>query len=1164
MFHFDTNSNNNYKIINPCTSYCEIINFINFNSEILFKNNTVNTININLINNYIFKENDNNCKLLNRYNYNLKFIGFKENNTSNITMTFESELNYDMSIVNNLSFHSLTIHKLQMKVTDNLVFKNCIVIEFILQNNEDPQNQSLLLIGDTSYFQLIQVSNIQSIYLIDCTIDGIRLTSFLSFFSSGSVFYTKNNLSQNTFSKGEFVTINNINVYENVTITFAYVSYVLLEDATFHENEMTQPALLINFAITISLKNCKALRKELFAILIGGRIDILNFYSRGSLYIMLPISVTINYSNFYKIPKIGLRLEEAQNVKILNTNFTQCGASSIVVKNTVHPSNMEITDCLFTQNGKSGGINGGAINFESNDIEVKLTILNCIFKDNQATKNGGAIYLNTLNEFSKLLIYKSKFINNQANINSLVTSTINSYEGNGGAIFAVSGSVAVNDVNDVNDVNNGDSVVNNGGYLELSDDTFFLNNKAVRGGAIFTSCQLSFSSQTESQILMKENEAKVAGGAFFLLNYNNNNNNIEQLLLNNNNFKMINNSAHLYGSQLATFIKKINVQFNNENIKVFPGLQFDIYLKAFDLFNKSIPQISEQVKFKVNFNQENFPLFQVFGTTQGHYRYFILQNRNYTLQNTLKQDNEGIPVSFDLILPESFVTINFQIIPCPEGYFEKVTIDNFIQCEKYEFPTSVIIIISVIAALLFFLTGIIVGILIIYGTVKIMIKLKRLAKKEKAEMEIEKKILDKQTIFDIDNTPLLEDDRMVSLSFSSSSSLSVRGGNNKSNKKKKGQKQQTFLIPVEELKIEKKIGEGGCGTVYSAKWGNNTVAIKSIKISTLDEEEESENDFEKEASLLSTLRHPNIVTFYGVTITDKSKYMPYAYLIDNFELILSFQLITSGFSSEMNNLEMIFTSTKRSFSCKTIFEHENGEYLNYTNGKHVDFSYCFKGFKYGRVKYTKLLLSHINLYDKTNLLPLDFNHTSHYCNLYKCVVHVNREDAKINEGIRLYCNSPTLYSLNDNFKIMVCECDCLKKLCLRPGNECLRHKEIVSKFKIDATNFNKLLQIDFSEVLYKELTNLRLSYKGIFTVKKDVHEYNINYNYSDDSKIMKNNYLELYELDNENYIDKIVIKKVANRLIQIFYCGKHNRNFTIISFSNLLNKSYYYCLLVDS
>ncbi|KAL9645865.1 hypothetical protein ABK040_003595 [Willaertia magna] len=768
------------EIINPCTSYCEIINFINFNSEILFKNNTVNTININLISNYIFEKNDNNCKLLNRYNLN--FIGFKGNNTSYITMKFESELNYDRSIVNNLSFHSLTIRRLQMKFINNLVFKNCIVIEFFLLNNDGPPNQSPSLLGETSYFQYIQLSNIKSINLIYCTIYDIRLTSFLSFFSGGSVFYTKSGISQNTFSKGEFVTMDNIDVYENVAFTFAYVSYVLFENVTFHENEITQPALLINFAITVSLNNCKALRKELFAIIIGGRIDILKFYSRGSLYIMLPTSVTINYSNFYKIPKIGLRLEEAQNVKILNTNFTQCGA--IVVKNTIHASSLEIIDCLFTQNS---GINGGAINFESNDIEVKLTILNCIFKDNQATKNGGAIYLNTLNEFSKLLIYNSKFINNQANINSLVTST-NSDEGNGGAIFAVSRSV-------VDDVNNG-------GYLELSDDTFFLNNKAVRGGAIFTSCQLLL---TESQILMKQNEAKVAGGAFFLLNYNNNN--IEQLLLNNNNFKMINNSAHLYGSQLATFTKKINVQFNNENIKVFPGLQFDIYLKAFDLFNKSIPQIFEQIKFKVNFNQENFPLFQVFGTTQGHYRYFILQNRNYTLQNNLQKEKEGIPVSFDLILPESFVTINFQIIPCPEGYYEKVTTDNFIQCEKYEFPTSVIIIISVIAALLFFLTGIIVGILIIYGIVKIMIKLKRLAKKEKAEMEIEKKILDKQTIFDIENTPLLEDDRMVSLS--SSSSLSVRGGNNKSNKKKKGQKQQTFLIPVEELKIEKKIGEGG-------------------------------------------------------------------------------------------------------------------------------------------------------------------------------------------------------------------------------------------------------------------------------------------------------------------------------------------------------------------
>lgn len=64
----------------------------------------------------------------------------------------------------------------------------------------------------------------------------------------------------------------------------------------------------------------------------------------------------------------------------------------------------------------------------------------------------------------------------------------------------------------------------------------------------------------------------------------------------------------------------------------------------------------------------------------------------------------------------------------------------------------------------------------------------------------------------------------------------------------------TFIIPTNDIKIIKKIGEGGQGTVYQAKWNSRDVAIKSLKKDGLDDNDE----FEKEVSLLMSLSHPNI------------------------------------------------------------------------------------------------------------------------------------------------------------------------------------------------------------------------------------------------------------------------------------------------------------------
>jgi len=59
--------------------------------------------------------------------------------------------------------------------------------------------------------------------------------------------------------------------------------------------------------------------------------------------------------------------------------------------------------------------------------------------------------------------------------------------------------------------------------------------------------------------------------------------------------------------------------------------------------------------------------------------------------------------------------------------------------------------------------------------------------------------------------------------------------------------------------------------VYKALWKQTIVAVKAIDVN----EDISEEDlsFEQEVTLLSSLKHPNLVSFYGVSASEKRKLM---------------------------------------------------------------------------------------------------------------------------------------------------------------------------------------------------------------------------------------------------------------------------------------------------
>ncbi|CAL2225622.1 unnamed protein product [Prunus armeniaca] len=76
------------------------------------------------------------------------------------------------------------------------------------------------------------------------------------------------------------------------------------------------------------------------------------------------------------------------------------------------------------------------------------------------------------------------------------------------------------------------------------------------------------------------------------------------------------------------------------------------------------------------------------------------------------------------------------------------------------------------------------------------------------------------------------------------------------------------IIKNDDLEELQELGSGTYGTVYHGKWRGTDVAIKRIKKSCFSgrssEQERLTKDFWREAKILSTLHHPNVVAFYGV------------------------------------------------------------------------------------------------------------------------------------------------------------------------------------------------------------------------------------------------------------------------------------------------------------
>lgn len=71
-----------------------------------------------------------------------------------------------------------------------------------------------------------------------------------------------------------------------------------------------------------------------------------------------------------------------------------------------------------------------------------------------------------------------------------------------------------------------------------------------------------------------------------------------------------------------------------------------------------------------------------------------------------------------------------------------------------------------------------------------------------------------------------------------------------------------WFIPSYQVKLEKRIGDGGFAFVNLGKWFGTDVVLKRLKPVAVNEQ--SREQFRREADLWFTLNHSNLIKLYGV------------------------------------------------------------------------------------------------------------------------------------------------------------------------------------------------------------------------------------------------------------------------------------------------------------
>jgi len=86
---------------------------------------------------------------------------------------------------------------------------------------------------------------------------------------------------------------------------------------------------------------------------------------------------------------------------------------------------------------------------------------------------------------------------------------------------------------------------------------------------------------------------------------------------------------------------------------------------------------------------------------------------------------------------------------------------------------------------------------------------------------------------------------------------------------KKSSIEDHYLLNIKDIIIEKQIGVGGSAWVYKGTYKQIDVAIKRLKLDSIDFGK-AKQEFKREVNTLSKIRHPNLVLFMGVALDEKN------------------------------------------------------------------------------------------------------------------------------------------------------------------------------------------------------------------------------------------------------------------------------------------------------
>ncbi|KAG2388364.1 hypothetical protein C9374_000528 [Naegleria lovaniensis] len=586
----------------------------------------------------------------------------------------------------------------------------------------------------------------------------------------------------------------------------------------------------------------------------------------------------------------GLKTLELENLSVMNNSVTNIYLSYEIGLITIH----EI-DTFSIKNSKFESNSGyHAVDLTIHSY-VNILIHNNTFRNSKSKRSGGSTYIG---------YFKSQYFlsGSQCNI------TFNTYEGNycddfGGAIYVkgptnslylehniflrntarlsggaltISGAIR-SDISIAHSYFERNRVLTNpflegsltnymlpsgGGALYLANSkcnfltgATFVDNEAARGGALYYQSfpTLGFDVTCKiSECTFRNNKAFNSGGAIYLNNVKD-----AKSVIDENSLTFSNNRAELFGDDIATTTKSLSI-IDFQPRQVYPGQNITIKVAPVDMFSRRIPIGTQMLRIFTS-DQVTYELH-----SYDHDTLYISLKLLDTTFNT-KQNITINPENINL-----FETITISITPCLKGfkYAEKAfNGQRVFVCEQdHSINVDLVIGIAVPLGILFLVGGIFIGIALIMCTSYIVQRIRILKQKELAEKHIEQKIIDKRIVFSLQDAR--SHDGENELLESNAMERPLLYG-------LYPEKQPSFIIPIENIEILKKIATGGFGIIYQGKlWNKVDVAIKLLK----NDAEEMDEEFEKEVSLLSSLKHPNIVTFYGICITSDSKYMITEYL----------------------------------------------------------------------------------------------------------------------------------------------------------------------------------------------------------------------------------------------------------------------------------------------